>query len=317
MHERLTVDHTRGGPRPGKRPSRIREQVEDESGTDSERDHERGGESESTCGRHERDRREQRAVNDESRLSLAGWSSRGGFNLARTSARDRASFARMASDRHRTLARKQTPHHYYLCIPLCNLYSDTSHPSVRPSAASSQGLAPRASGLQRMAHPVVGGKGLPPVVAAPVYVPSSPGASSVSDYPQPRAPRYTATTAGPPPDLTVRIQLKARYLRIQSKYNRSIEVRAHLPGVSLPRPLPPPFSPASPPRNARPRTGRELIAARSPGPERPGDRTRGEGSDSATVTGRSRVRPLSRVPSPPQRTHPLTSLVTVTKQPDH
>ncbi|GAA5867821.1 hypothetical protein JCM3774_005868 [Rhodotorula dairenensis] len=81
-----------------------------------------------------------------------------------------------------------------------------------------------------MAHPALGGKGLPPVVAAPVYVPSSPGASSVSDYHIPPQPRsgYHATTAGPPPDLTVRIQLKARYLRLQSKYNRSLEARKDL-----------------------------------------------------------------------------------------
>lgn len=78
-----------------------------------------------------------------------------------------------------------------------------------------------------MAHPAVGGKGLPPVVSAPVYIPSSPAASSVvSGYAPPShlPSSYHATTAGPPPDLTVRIQLKLRYLRLQSKYNRSIEV---------------------------------------------------------------------------------------------
>ncbi|GAA5954852.1 hypothetical protein JCM8115_005549 [Rhodotorula mucilaginosa] len=82
-----------------------------------------------------------------------------------------------------------------------------------------------------MAHPAVGGKGLPPVVSAPVYIPSSPAASSVvSGYAPPShlASSYHATTAGPPPDLTTRIQLKLRYLRLQSKYNRSIEARKDL-----------------------------------------------------------------------------------------
>lgn len=83
-----------------------------------------------------------------------------------------------------------------------------------------------------MAHPAVGGKGLPPVVSAPVYIPSSPAASSVvSGYAPPshHHQSYHATTAGPPPDLTVRIQLKLRYLRLRGKYNRSIEVRSALP----------------------------------------------------------------------------------------
>ena len=90
-----------------------------------------------------------------------------------------------------------------------------------------------------MAHPAVGGKGLPPVVSAPVYIPSSPAASSVvSGYAPPShlASSYHATTAGPPPDLTTRIQLKLRYLRLQSKYNRSIEVSLTpplLPHLSL------------------------------------------------------------------------------------
>lgn len=86
-----------------------------------------------------------------------------------------------------------------------------------------------------MAHPAVGGKGLPPVVSAPVYIPSSPAASSVvSGYAPPPhlhhhlPSSYHATAAGPPPDLTVRIQLKLRYSRLQSKYNRSIEVRLAL-----------------------------------------------------------------------------------------
>ncbi|KWU45886.1 hypothetical protein RHOSPDRAFT_32359 [Rhodotorula sp. JG-1b] len=82
-----------------------------------------------------------------------------------------------------------------------------------------------------MAHPAVGGKGLTPVVSAPVYIPSSPAASSVvSGYAPPshHHQAYHATTAGPPPDLTVRIQLKLRYLRLQSKYNRSIEARKDL-----------------------------------------------------------------------------------------
>ncbi|GAA5991711.1 hypothetical protein JCM10908_001102 [Rhodotorula pacifica] len=84
-----------------------------------------------------------------------------------------------------------------------------------------------------MAHPAVGGKGLPPVVSAPVYVPSSPAASSsvsgaVYHHHPHHSTAYNATTAGPPPDLTARIKLKARYLRLQSKYNRSIEARKDL-----------------------------------------------------------------------------------------
>ena len=135
-----------------------------------------------------------------------------------------------------------------------------------------------------MAHPAVGGKGLPPVVSAPVYIPSSPAASSVvSGYAPPshHHQAYHATTAGPPPDLTVRIQLKLRYLRLQSKYNRSIEVS--------------PLSPFYPTSHFECsvswlRTDPQ-INGRTAGTEGPRTRTRREGSDSAAVTGRSRVRP--------------------------
>ncbi|POY72357.1 hypothetical protein BMF94_4659 [Rhodotorula taiwanensis] len=84
-----------------------------------------------------------------------------------------------------------------------------------------------------MAHPTVGGKGLPPVVSAPVYLPSSP-ATSTAGYggylaaSSSKLPSYYATTAGPPPDLTARLQLKAKYARIQARYNRAIEARRDL-----------------------------------------------------------------------------------------
>ncbi|BGP42283.1 hypothetical protein JCM10449v2_006288 [Rhodotorula kratochvilovae] len=67
------------------------------------------------------------------------------------------------------------------------------------------------------AHPQLGGKGIPPPVSAPAYHPASSPASSS---------RYS--TLGPPPDLTERYRIKAKYLKMQKRYFRAIETRKDL-----------------------------------------------------------------------------------------
>ncbi|GAA5825287.1 hypothetical protein JCM3770_000899 [Rhodotorula araucariae] len=66
-------------------------------------------------------------------------------------------------------------------------------------------------------HPSLGGKGLPPPVSAPAYLPASSPASSS---------RYD--TLGPPPDLTERYRTKAKYYKVQKRYLRAVQTRKDL-----------------------------------------------------------------------------------------
>ncbi|GEM10461.1 hypothetical protein Rt10032_c11g4478 [Rhodotorula toruloides] len=73
------------------------------------------------------------------------------------------------------------------------------------------------------AHPAVGGKGIPVPVPAPAYDPSSPAPSSPSVASSSARWAYQPGLAGGPPDLTERYRLKAKYLKLQKRYFRSIE----------------------------------------------------------------------------------------------
>lgn len=75
------------------------------------------------------------------------------------------------------------------------------------------------------AHPPTGGKGLPP----PSHLRTAPQLAATAGsalYGANAAPDPTSHIRGTPPDLEKRFKLKVRYLRIQKKYFRSLEVRA-------------------------------------------------------------------------------------------
>ncbi|BGP34205.1 hypothetical protein JCM10296v2_006020 [Rhodotorula toruloides] len=72
-------------------------------------------------------------------------------------------------------------------------------------------------------HPAVGGKGIPTHVPAPAYDPSSPAPSSPSVASSSARWAHQPGLAGGPPDLTERYRLKAKYLKLQKRYFRSIE----------------------------------------------------------------------------------------------
>ncbi|GAA6013564.1 hypothetical protein JCM10207_004776 [Rhodosporidiobolus poonsookiae] len=71
-------------------------------------------------------------------------------------------------------------------------------------------------------HPQVGGKGLPPLVAAPQYYPQH---TTAAYHPY---PAHSHHHLGPPPDLTERFKLKAKYTKLRTKYTRAIETRKDL-----------------------------------------------------------------------------------------
>ncbi|BGP10221.1 hypothetical protein NBRC10512_004557 [Rhodotorula toruloides] len=77
-------------------------------------------------------------------------------------------------------------------------------------------------------HPAVGGKGLPMHVPAQAYDPSSPAPSSPSVASSSARWPHQPGLAGGPPDLTERYRLKAKYLKLQKRYFRSIEIRKDL-----------------------------------------------------------------------------------------
>ncbi|KAK4336272.1 hypothetical protein RTBOTA2_005069 [Rhodotorula toruloides] len=78
-------------------------------------------------------------------------------------------------------------------------------------------------------HPAVGGKGIPMHIPAPAYDPSSPAPSSPSIASSSARWAHQPGLAGGPPDLTERYRLKAKYLKLQKRYFRSIEASlAHL-----------------------------------------------------------------------------------------
>lgn len=135
-------------------------------------------------------------------------------------------------------------------------------------------------------HPAVGGKGIPMHVPAPVYDPSSPAPSSPSVASSSRY-AHQPGLAGGPPDLTgacglssicepyvdltrraERYRLKAKYLKLQKKYFRSLEAsRAHSHSCS---PV--------------------LTLQTSKDPQGPHSRAGGEGREGPAAAGRSRVR---------------------------
>ncbi|BGP02172.1 hypothetical protein NBRC10513v2_005818 [Rhodotorula toruloides] len=77
-------------------------------------------------------------------------------------------------------------------------------------------------------HPAVGGKGIPMHIPAPAYDPSSPAPSSPSIASSSARWAHQPGLAGGPPDLTERYRLKAKYLKLQKRYFRSIEIRKDL-----------------------------------------------------------------------------------------
>ncbi|KAJ8293123.1 hypothetical protein OF846_003825 [Rhodotorula toruloides] len=86
-------------------------------------------------------------------------------------------------------------------------------------------------------HPAVGGKGIPMHVPAPAYDPSSPAPSSPSVASSSARWPHQPGLAGGPPDLTERYRLKAKYLKLQKRYFRSIEASlAHSACVDPPDP---------------------------------------------------------------------------------